>query len=75
MRPSSYRNQDIPCCSNCKHCEYSYNYDDYLCLYQDDQDNLDNSVNYEGQDRIDFSEARCVHLTSICDKFEREMYE
>lgn len=73
MRPDSYRTQQLPCCSNCCHCEYVNNYDDYLCLNQDDQDNLDDSVTYELKDRIDFYEARIVHPTSICDKFENRL--
>lgn len=70
MRPESYRNQILPCCSTCKHCEYNYNYDSDLCLYGDDQDNLDDTINYDIEDKLDFLDARQVYVTSVCDKYE-----
>lgn len=70
MRPVSYRNQILPCCSTCKHCEYNTTIETCLCLYSDDQYNLDDSVNYNGQDLIDFVNARQVYVTSVCDKYE-----
>lgn len=75
MRPNSYQNFYCKCCDTCKHCDYNEDFQSHLCLYGDDQDNLDDLVNYTGQDKLAFLDARQVSNAGLCERYEEQKWK